>query len=134
MSTVVAISNEDDVVEARQRGRKLAAELGLSKTDCTLVATAISEIARNILKYAGRGEITLESATNGKQLGILVTARDDGPGIDDLERAMQDGFTTGDGLGLGLPGARRLMDDFEITSSPGEGTVVVMSKWRNTPP
>lgn len=130
MGTVVNIADENDVVEARQRGRELAAEQGLNKSDCTLVATAISEIARNIIKYAGSGEIVLEAVTRDDQSGVRVTGRDDGPGIENVERALQDGFTTGDGLGLGLPGARRLMDEFEIQSSPGEGTKIVMSKWK----
>lgn len=125
----VPIRSDADTVTARQQGRALAAELGLSSSDQALVATAISELARNIVEYAQRGEIILELAEHGSRRGVVVIARDDGPGIPDIERAMQDGFTTGHGLGLGLPGARRLMDEFEIISKVGKGTTVVVKKW-----
>ena len=101
---VVPIVEETDVVRARQVGRKRAEEVGLSGTDLTLVATAISEVARNILRYAGHGEIVVSATSEGGHLGLLVVARDEGPGIEDLESALTDGFTTGNGLGLGLPG------------------------------
>jgi serine/threonine-protein kinase RsbT len=128
----IAIESDADVVTARQRARELAADLELSSTDQTLLATAISEVARNITHYATgrRGEVivSLVSEDDGRR-GIRVVARDDGPGIADLERAMQDGYTTGGGLGLGLPGARRLVDDFSIESAPGQGTTVTLVKW-----
>ncbi|HEX9075747.1 MAG TPA: anti-sigma regulatory factor [Anaerolineae bacterium] len=125
----VPINSDADTVTARQQGRALAAQLGLSSGDQALVATAISELARNIVEYAQRGEIILELAERGNRRGVVVIARDEGPGIPDIERAMQDGFTTGHGLGLGLPGARRLMDEFEIVSVVGKGTTVIVKKW-----
>jgi len=114
---------------ARQQGRAMAAQLGLSSTNQALVATAISELARNIVEYAGYGEIILELVQQGGRRGIVVIARDQGPGIPDIEKAMQDGFSTSQSLGLGLPGARRLMDDFEIVSQVGKGTTVTVKKW-----
>ncbi|ADB51857.1 ATP-binding protein [Conexibacter woesei] len=125
----VEIASDDDVVAARQAGRRLAESLGLATTDLTLVATAISEVARNITAYAGSGEIVVRRVELRGRSGIEVVARDEGPGIDDIERALQDGYTTGGGLGLGLPGARRLMDDFAISSRVGAGTTVTMTKW-----
>lgn len=128
---VLVISTDGDIVVARQSGRDLADKLGCSSTDATLVATAISEIARNIVTYAGAGEVEISIVDDGNgHEGIEVVARDEGPGIDDIDKAMEDGFTTGRGLGLGLPGARRLMDEFEISSTPGSGTTVVMRKWQ----
>jgi serine/threonine-protein kinase RsbT len=128
----IAIESDADVVTARQRARELAADLDLSSTDQTLLATAISEVARNITHYATgrRGEVivSLVSEDDGRR-GIRVVARDEGPGIADVERALQDGYTTGGGLGLGLPGARRLVDDFTIDSGPGRGTTVTLVKW-----
>jgi serine/threonine-protein kinase RsbT len=119
-----------DVVQARQRGRELAAGAGFSIGDQTVIAAAISEIARNILTYAKQGEIQVGVVTNGDRQGVVVVGRDHGPGIPDLARALQDGYSTSGGLGLGLPGARRLMDDFEVTSVVGQGTTVTMKKWR----
>jgi serine/threonine-protein kinase RsbT len=126
----VPIASDVDVVNARQKGREVAAEAGFSSGDQTVIAAAISEIARNILMYAKRGEVELGLVTNGDRQGVVVTARDQGPGIPDIARAMQDGYSTSGGLGLGLPGARRLMDDFEVTSDRGKGTTVTMRKWR----
>lgn len=126
---VVPIRHESDIVDARQRGRKMAEALGVTGTDLTLIATAISEIARNIITYAGEGEIHLQQVDGGHRHGLLVVAVDDGPGIADVDRALEDGFTTGGGLGLGLPGARRLMDEFEIESEVGAGTTIRMTKW-----
>ena len=123
------IGSEHDILTARQRGRELASEAGITGSDLTLVATAISEIARNIVEYAGRGELTLTLIGDGENRGILVVARDHGPGIADVAQAMQDGYSTGRSLGLGLPGARRLMDEFEVDSEEGEGTTVTMKKW-----
>jgi serine/threonine-protein kinase RsbT len=125
----VAIDRDVDIVTARQIGRQMAAEAGFSGSDLTMIATAISEVARNIVEYAKRGEVRLETASKYGRKGIVVVASDDGPGIADIEQAMQDGFSTGRSLGLGLPGARRLMDEFEIVSEPGKGTTVTMRKW-----
>jgi serine/threonine-protein kinase RsbT len=126
----IPIESDADVVTARQRARELAASLELTSTDQTLLATAISEVARNITTYAKRGEVLLSIVRdNGGREGIRVVARDEGPGIEDLELALQDGYTSGGGLGLGLPGARRLVDEFEIESAPREGTTVTLVKW-----
>jgi serine/threonine-protein kinase RsbT len=125
----IAIESDADVVTARQRARELAAGLELSSTDQTLLATAISEVARNITTYATRGEVLVSVIHDDDRRGIQVVARDEGPGIEDIERALQDGYTTGGGLGLGLPGARRLVDDFSIDSAPGRGTTVTLVKW-----
>ena len=123
------INNDADIVAARQIGRRLATEAGFSGSELTLIATAISEIARNIVVYAGHGEMTMEVMDRDGRRGVQVVARDQGPGIPDVELAMRDGFSTGRSLGLGLPGARRLMDEFEIVSAPGKGTTVTMRKW-----
>ena len=128
-ATRVTIVRDGAIVEARQKGRDLAREVGFTGSDLTLIATAISEIARNIVVYAQRGEISLSVAERNGKRGILVVARDEGPGIADIERAMRDGYSTGNSLGLGLPGAKRLMDDFEIISAVGQGTTVTMWKW-----
>jgi serine/threonine-protein kinase RsbT len=125
----VPIATDDDIVSARQEGRNLAARLGFSSTELTLVATAISEVARNIRLYAGEGEVTLELVHEGRRSGIVVVARDDGPGIRNVELAMQDGYSSIGGSGLGLPGARRLMDDFEISTKAGQGVTITMKKW-----
>lgn len=125
----VPVSSDADVVAAREKGRELSAQLGFSSIDLTLIVTAISEVARNILLYAKEGEIVLRLDNDDGQRGIVVVARDEGPGIPDLELAMRDSYTTGNGLGLGLPGARRLMDEFEIQSEVAKGTTVVMKKW-----
>jgi anti-sigma regulatory factor (Ser/Thr protein kinase) len=126
----VPIATDADMVPARAQGRTLATKLGFSRTDATLVATAISEIARNIVVHVGRGEIVMRPLYEDDRYGILVIAEDAGRGIGDVEAALEQGFASGGGLGLGLPGARRLMDEFEIASEPGKGTVVTMKKWR----
>jgi serine/threonine-protein kinase RsbT len=126
----VAINSDQDIVTARQRGRALAIELGFSTGDATLIATSISELARNIVSYARRGEIILKAVHGSSRQGISIVAADSGPGIRDIRQAMRDGFSTSGSLGLGLPGVRRLMDEFEITSEPGHGTVVTVKKWR----
>jgi serine/threonine-protein kinase RsbT len=126
----IRIEREVDVLTARKTVRAMAARLGFDETETILIATAISEIARNILNYARCGEILFETVQEGPRRGIVSTARDEGPGIADVERAMQDGFSTGGGLGLGLPGARRIMDDFSIDSRPGAGTTIIMKKWK----
>ena len=126
----VPINSDQDIVSARQKGRGMATELGFSSGDATLIATAISELARNIVSYAGKGQITLKMVTGSSRQGISVIASDDGPGIPDIRLALRDGFSTSGSLGLGLPGVRRLMDEFEITSQPGQGTIVAVKKWR----
>src|SRR3954453_18835584 len=125
----IAIESDADVVTARQRARALAVGLEMPGTDQTLLATAISEIARNITAYAVRGEVLLDVVLDGTRRGVRVVASDEGPGIEDLEKALTDGYTTGGALGLGLPGARRLVDDFDIETAPGEGTRVSLVKW-----
>ena len=125
----VAIRTDADVVTARQEARAMGAELGFSSTDLTLLATAISEVARNITTYAGEGEVALRVLNDSGRHGIEVVASDEGPGIADVELAMQDGYTTGNGLGLGLPGTRRLVDDFELRTTPGSGTTIRLVKW-----
>ena len=125
----VAIADEGDIVDARQKGRELAAGCGFPFTDQTLIATAISEVARNIVVYAQRGEIILARLEQRGRRGILVVARDSGPGISDVDLAMRDGYSTGRSLGMGLPGTRRLMDEFELRSAPGQGTTVTLKKW-----
>ncbi len=126
---LVAISSDETVMTARQKGRELGMSVGIKGSDLTLLATAISEIARNIVQYAGRGEMEFRSVVRGGKRGLKIIARDKGPGIDDVAQAMRDGFTTSRGMGLGLPGARRLMDDFEIFSEAGKGTTISMIKW-----
>lgn len=127
-SVVIAVERDIDVVTARQVGREVATALGFRSTEVTLVVTAISEVARNIVKYADEGTITI-TRHHGDRTGLEVVASDRGPGIADLDAAMQDGFSTGGSLGVGLPGARRLMDDFELASVHGEGTTVTMRRW-----
>ncbi|QLL07185.1 anti-sigma regulatory factor [Mycobacterium vicinigordonae] len=129
VETVVAISTSDDIVAARKAGHQLALDLGFSLTDVTMIATAISEIARNITSYAGRGQVRVTVAEREGRRALVVRAEDDGPGIADIDRAMEDGYTTGRGLGMGLPGARRLMDRLVVESALGRGTVVEMWKW-----
>ncbi|MDC0658868.1 anti-sigma regulatory factor [Leisingera sp. SS27] len=124
------VSCDSDVVAARQLARRLAVEIGFSRPDQALIATAVSELARNIVKYADEGEIELCTIASGTRFGIKVAARDRGPGVEDVELAMQDGYSTGNSLGLGLPGTRRIVDDFEIRSEPGRGLIVTVAKWR----
>jgi serine/threonine-protein kinase RsbT len=126
---VVDVNNSDDIVAARQAGHELARQLGFSLTDVTMIATAISEVARNITSYAGRGEVRVGLQYRDGRQALVVRAEDDGPGIVDIERALEDGYSTGRGLGLGLPGARRLMDRLIVESAPGKGTVIEMWKW-----
>lgn len=126
---VVDIINSDDIVAARKAGHQLALDLGFSLTDVTMIATAISEIARNITSYAGRGTVRVSVADRDGRKALVVRAEDQGPGIADIERAMEDGYSTGRGLGMGLPGARRLMDRLVVDSALGRGTVVEMWKW-----
>ncbi len=126
---VIAVKVSNDIVTARQAGLELASTLGFSLSDRTMIATAISEVARNITSYAGTGEIRLSVGEREGRRAMVVQAQDQGPGIIDIDRALEDGYSTGRGLGLGLPGARRLMDGLSITSQPGQGTLVEMWKW-----
>lgn len=126
----VQIRSDLDILNARQQGRKLATGLGFTLTEATFIVTAISELARNIVMYARSGEILLTSVNDRNRCGIILVAKDQGPGIADIRLAMQSGFSTSGSLGLGLPGTRRLMDEFEISSKIGQGTTVVAKKWR----
>jgi serine/threonine-protein kinase RsbT len=126
----VPVARDADVVLARQKAREAAARAGFSGTDLTLIATAVSEIARNIVKFARRGEFTFLIVSEAGRTGLVMTARDSGPGIPDVAQALRDGYSTYRGLGIGLPGARRLMDEFDIVSEVGKGTTVTMTKWR----
>ncbi len=128
----IEIHAESDNVTARRSGREMAESIGFVGTDLTLISTAISELSRNIVRYAGKGEIVLWAEQVQGRSSLVVQARDKGPGIPDLAMAMQDGYSTGRGLGLGLPGARRLMDEFDIQSELGKGTTVTMKKNRET--
>jgi len=127
--TRVCIRSEADIVTSRQQGRRLAAALGFSSSDAIFIATAISEVTRNILTYAGSGELAIGTVEAGGRRGLVVVASDQGPGIADVALALQDHYSTSSSLGLGLPGARRLMDELEIASEVGKGTVVTMRKW-----
>ena len=126
----VPIKFERDIVVARQKGRALARDFGFSLGDATLIATAISELARNIITYASEGMITMNVISTSKREGLLIVASDEGPGIADIPRALRDGFSTSGSLGIGLPGVRRLMDEFDISSQPNVGTVVTVTKWK----
>lgn len=126
---VIAVKMSNDIVTARQAGRELAEKLGFSLTDRTMISTAISEVARNITSYAGSGEVRLLVDERDGRRALVVQAQDQGPGITDVARAMEDGYSTGLGLGLGLPGAKRLMDGLTVDSAPGHGTLVEMWKW-----
>lgn len=126
----VPITSDQDLVAARAEGRALAQALGFSQTDATLIATAISEVARNIVVHAGRGEIRMSAIQEPHRYGLVVIAADKGPGIPEADAAVESGYTSKRTLGLGLPGARRLMDEFAIESGVGKGTRVKMVKWR----
>ncbi|MEK7866448.1 MAG: ATP-binding protein [Planctomycetota bacterium] len=130
----VPIQSDADVVVARQKGRARAAAAGRSGTGLTVVAPALAELARNIVAYAVRGEVVLRLVESAGRRGIEVVARDQGPGIADVALALQDGYSTGHGLGLGLPGTRRLMDEFSIQSAPGKGTIISVRKWAHNRP
>ncbi|TAL12194.1 MAG: anti-sigma regulatory factor [Nitrospirae bacterium] len=125
----IAINSDQDIVIARQQGRTLASKLGFNGSDLTVIATAISEVARNIVEFAGKGELALTPIQQSHKQGLMVVAHDDGPGIPNIQLALQDGFSTTASLGLGLPGSRRLMDEFTIVSAVGKGTTVTMRKW-----
>ena len=125
----IPIETDADIVTARQAGRQFAAQLDLTPGDLTFIATAISEVARNIVEYASPGDVTVRLVEKGGRRGVTVVAQDAGPGIADVTMALQDGYSTKGSLGLGLPGARRLMDEFEIFTEAGKGTRVTMWKW-----
>ena len=125
----LSIVTDDDIVRVRQRVRDWAVTLGFSLVDQTKLVTAASELARNTLVYGGGGTLLMEVVVNNRKRGLRLTFEDKGPGIADVDLALKDGFTTGKGLGLGLSGARRLSQDFELTSCPGEGTRVVIARW-----
>jgi serine/threonine-protein kinase RsbT len=124
------VASDGDVVSVRQRVRALAVEAGFSLVDQTKLVTAASELARNTVVHGGGGTVEIAVLVEGARRGIQLTFRDHGPGIPDIAMAMRDGFTTGGGLGLGLGGARRLCNDFDIRSTPGDGTVVRITRWR----
>ena len=121
---------EQDIVLARQAVRKAALQLGFSLVDQTKIVTAASELARNAVVYAGGGRLELEIVTENGRQGLRLTISDEGKGIEDLTLAMKDGWTTGTGLGMGLPGTKRLVNDFRITSQPGIGTTVIVTRWK----
>ena len=123
------VRTSEDVVSVRTSVRKLAAELRFGIVDQTKIVTAASEIARNTLDYGQGGDLRMEAVHNGIKTGLRLTFMDHGPGIRDVERALTDGFSSGNGMGLGLGGTRRLMDEFEIASKPNEGTTVTITKW-----
>jgi serine/threonine-protein kinase RsbT len=127
----IKVTSDVDMVPARQKARELADKLGFSRTDATLIATAISEVARNIIMHVGEGEIAISECRDQGRDCIVVVAHDSGPGIADVGLAMRDGESQEGGLGLGLPGARRLMDDFAIESEVGQGTTITMKKWKS---
>jgi serine/threonine-protein kinase RsbT len=124
----ISVTTDSDIVAARGAARDIAAHAGFGRTDQTVIATAVSEITRNIVRFAGTGEVLIELLETPRR-GVRVIAHDEGPGIADIDRALQDGYSTYAGLGLGLPGTQRLMDDMEIISEVGHGTTVTMSKW-----
>lgn len=126
----VLIKVDADIVTARQEGRALAGRIGFSGSDQVLIATAISEAARNILQYARSGQIILSHIRNGEKEGIMIIARDQGPGIKDIRRVMEDGYSSSGGLGLGLPGIKRLMSEMDIQSAPNKGTTLTIKKWK----
>jgi serine/threonine-protein kinase RsbT len=125
----IPVIYDTDVVQARAAARSLASRVGFIGTDLVLIASAVSEIARNIVEYTNGGEVVLSVIQNRSRLGLQVIARDQGPGIADLSLAMKDGYSTSRSLGLGLPGSRRLMDEFRVESTVGSGTTVTMRKW-----
>ena len=126
----LTLKTERDILAARHAVREAASEIGFGQTDITRLVTAVSELARNVFKYAGDGVMRWSSVTDSMRTGLEVQFTDQGPGIQDLELAMQEGYSSGGGLGMGLPGARRLVDEFEIESAAGQGTKITLRKWR----
>jgi len=129
VQSCVKIINEWDIVAARQLGRNVAKDLGFGTVDQARVTTAISELARNIYLYAGQGSVAIEKVQRNGKSGMRIIAEDEGPGIKDIRKVMEDGYTTSGGLGAGLPGVKRLMDEFDIDSTPGKGTRILATKW-----
>lgn len=129
LQSCVQILNEWDIVAVRQLGRNMAKELGFRTVDQARITTAISELARNIFLYAGQGEVCVKKEYVDGKVGLVIIAKDQGPGIADIRRVMEDGFTTSGGLGAGLPGVKRLMDDFDVQSKVDEGTEITAVKW-----
>lgn len=127
--TTLDIQRDGDIIIARQEGRKLAKDMGFGLADQTRIATAISELVRNVVKYADRGTISLNPITKGEKEGLEVIVRDEGAGIEDIDLAMEDNYSTAGSLGMGLPGARRLVHEFDIDSQPGHGTTVTFRMW-----
>jgi serine/threonine-protein kinase RsbT len=131
-STAIALNGEDDIVVARGEVRSFAAALGFSPLDQTRLSTVASELARNIVKYAGRGQLIAQPTTDSLgRAGLRLIFEDDGPGIADVNAAMRDGYSTSKGMGKGLPGSRRLVDEFAIDSAPGRGTRITVVRWLN---
>lgn len=130
MPRVINIQSDLDIVAARMAARDMAKTMGFGAIDQARIATAISELARNIYLYAGEGSVTVSEVQQGIRKGLQVVCEDQGPGIDDIPLVMQDGYTTSKGMGMGLPGARRLMDDFELISISGQGTKITCRKWK----
>ena len=128
---VVMVQKEQDVVPLRNRVKDYAVTVGMSILNQTKVITATSELVRNLLKYGGGGKVVIELVTSGRDQGVRVSFIDKGPGIADLSLAMKDGYSTGKSLGLGLPGTKRLVNEFDIQSEPGNGTTVTITKWKN---
>ncbi len=126
----VYIGSEGDIVTARKVARDAATRLGFGITDVTRIITAAAELARNAFRYAGSGTMRWQQVTSGGKVGLELIFEDHGPGIANIQEVMQEGFSTSKGLGMGLPGSKRLMDEMEIRSTPGEGTVVIVRKWR----
>jgi serine/threonine-protein kinase RsbT len=129
-SETIPIARSEDIVLVRQRVRQWAVDTAFSLVDQTKLVTAASELARNTLQYGGGGHAVIEAIVNGARRGVRVTFEDEGPGIPDVEKALRDGFTTGNGLGLGLSGAKRLSNEFQLQSTPGQGTRVVIVRWK----
>jgi serine/threonine-protein kinase RsbT len=127
----IAVTDEFEIVAARQRAGSLAKKMGMGIVDQTKIATATSELARNIVRYAKVGEVVIEEIEDVMRIGLRITFKDQGPGIPDIARAMKDGYTTGSGMGLGLSGSKRLVSEFEIRSEVGKGTTVIITKWKN---
>jgi len=125
----IHIKDEKDIVSARQRAREAAKNMNFSITDQTRIVTAVSELSRNIYVYASTGRVVIEEISSGTKHGLMITFEDQGPGIPDIDKAMEEGYSTGKGMGLGLPGSKRLVDDFVITSQPNNGTKIIIKKW-----
>jgi serine/threonine-protein kinase RsbT len=130
--TTVPVSSDDDIVLARQSARQIAKDLGFGMVDQARIATAVSELSRNLVRYAidGRGDVVIRGIAGADRRGIEIVVSDDGPGIADIDRVMEEGFTSGTGLGMGLPGTKRLMDEMLIDSAVGRGTTITIRRWR----